>query len=253
LCRELAHYTKQHTINHRGLGRWCLTLFLSDPNHKFRLVLAYNVGRKKPKGASTIYQQKLRYIQNNGWDLLPARLFVVDFIAQHQTWQQQGNRLLVFIDMNKHILRGHLAKYMLNMGLMEVAHHEWGNEEPNTYFKGIKLIDGVWHSHQLIITSTVQLLFHEGVGDHRSVLVDITTDSAIGKQGFKVVHPNACRLSSRNKRARLKYISHLEQQMLNHQMVECLQLCKDQATSYPALSKVQVKMQRIDSQVVEMQ
>jgi hypothetical protein len=41
--------------------------------------------------------------------------------------------------------------------------------------------------------------------------------------------------------------------MLNHRMVECLQLCKEQATSYPAPSKVQAKMQRINSQVVEMQ
>jgi hypothetical protein len=61
------------------------------------------------------------------------------------------------------------------------------------------------------------------------------------------------RLSSGNKQARSKYISHLEQQMLNHRMLECLQLCKEQATSYPAPSKVQAKIQRIDSQVAEMQ
>ncbi len=65
-----------------------------------------------------------------------------------------------------------------------------------------------------------------------------------------MVHPNARRLSSGNMWASLKYISHLELQMLNHQMVERLQLCKEQATSYPAPSKVQTKMQRINSQVV---
>jgi hypothetical protein len=121
------------------------------------------------------------------------------------------------------------------------------------YFRWTEPIDDVWPSHQLVITFTMQLSFHEGVGDHRSVLVTITTDLAIEKQEFRVVHPNACRLSSRNKQARLKYISHLEQQMLNHQMVERLQLCEEQATSYPAPSKLQAKMQRIDSQVVEMQ
>jgi hypothetical protein len=155
--------------------------------------------------------------------------------------------------MNKHVLRGHLAKYMLRMGLTEVTHHGWRNEEPHTYFRGTEPIDGVWHSHQLVITSTAQLSFHEGLGDHRSVLVNITTDLAIGKQEFRVVHPNAHRLSSGNELARLKHISHLEQQMLKDPMGERLQLCKEQATSYPAPYKVQAKMQRIDSQVVEMQ
>jgi hypothetical protein len=110
-------------------------------------VLAYNVNRQKPKGASTIYQQQLRFIQNNGLDLSPARLFVVDFIAQLQTWQRQGNRLLIFIDMNELILRGHPAKYMLKIGLTEVTHHGWGNEEPHMYFKGTELIDSMWRSH----------------------------------------------------------------------------------------------------------
>jgi hypothetical protein len=47
-----------------------------------------------------------------------------------------GDRLLVFINMKEHVLRGHLAKYMLKMGLAEVMHHGWGNEEPHTYFRG---------------------------------------------------------------------------------------------------------------------
>ncbi len=66
--------------------------------------------------------------------------------------------------MNKHIiLRGHLKKDMLKMGLTEVKHHRWGNEEPHMYFRGTKPIDGVWRSHQLVVASTVQPLFHEGV------------------------------------------------------------------------------------------
>jgi hypothetical protein len=100
-CRELAQYTKQQRGDHRGLGRWNLTLFYADPAHRFQSVSAYNVGWQKPRGDSTIYQQQLRYIQNNRLDLSPARLFVVDFIAQLQIWQLQGDHLLIFFDMNK--------------------------------------------------------------------------------------------------------------------------------------------------------
>jgi hypothetical protein len=100
---------------------------------------------------------------------------------------------------------------------------------------------------------TLQLSFHEGVGDHRSVIVDITTALAIGKQEFRVVHPNARRLSSGNERAGSKDINHLENQMDTHQLVKHLWSCEEQAELYPAPLEVQNRMQRINSQVVEMQ
>ncbi len=80
----------------------------------------------------------------------------------------------------------------------------------------MELIDGVWRSHNLEVTLTLQLSIHEGVGDHQSVIVDITTALAIGKQEFRVVHLNVHRLISRNERARSKYINHLENQMDTH-------------------------------------
>ncbi len=125
-CRELARYTKERTKDHRGLGRWCSTLFYADPNHKFRLVSAYNIGRQKPWGDSTIFQQQIRYIQNHDLSHSPSQLFTIDFVAQLQTWHRQGDCLLIFIDMNEHILRGHLSKYLRKMGLVEATHTRWG-------------------------------------------------------------------------------------------------------------------------------
>jgi hypothetical protein len=79
-------------------------------------VLAYNVGGHKSQGDSTIYQQQIRHIQNNTLAHSLSRLFVVEFISQLQTWQRQGNHLLIFIDMNKHVLNRHLAKYIEENG-----------------------------------------------------------------------------------------------------------------------------------------
>jgi hypothetical protein len=163
----------------------------------------------------------------------------MDFIAQLQTWQQQGDHLLIFIDMNEHVLNGHLAKYMLKMGLREATHQGWGINEPHTYFRSTEPIDGVWHLHNLEVTATLQLSFHEGVRDHRSALMDVTTALAIGKQEFRVIHPSAQHLSSGNVCARLKYIAHLKQQMDTHQMVNRLRMCEEQASTYPAPMEVQ--------------
>ncbi len=189
-CKDLARYTKGRTSNHRGLGQWCSTLFHADPNHKFRLVSAHNVGQHKSRGDSTIYQQQIWHIQNNALAHYPSRLFVMDFISQLQTWQQQGDRLLIFIDMNEHVLNGHLAKYMKKMSLREATHQVWGINEPHTYFRGTEPIDGVRHLHNLEVTASLLLSFHEGVGDHRSTIVDITTTLEIGKQEFRVIHPS---------------------------------------------------------------
>jgi hypothetical protein len=124
---------KQRCADHRGLGRWCSTLFYADPHHRFGLILAYNMGRQKPRGDNTIYQQQVRYIQNNDINLSPLHLFIVDFVAQIHIWQRQGDHLLIFMDMNEHVLRGGLVKYLLNMGLQEATHGNWRDSEPHTY------------------------------------------------------------------------------------------------------------------------
>ena len=99
----------------------------------------------------------------------------------------------------------------------------------------------------------MQLSFHEGIGDHRTALVDVTTSSAIGTQEFKVIHPATRRLCSGNTQARDKYLAHLEQQMTTHCMTEHLQECECNASSYPVMDSVREKMQQLDMQLVKMQ
>jgi hypothetical protein len=151
---------------------------------------------------------------------------MINFLAMLQLGRQQGDRLLIFMDMNKHILNGPLAKRMLGMGLEEATHQHWGDTKPHTYVGGKEPIDAVFHTPDLEVTSTLKLSFHESVGDHRTVLVDISTWSAIGKQEFQVVHSHARRLNSKNNRARLKYLCHLEAQMATHKMTHHLEECE---------------------------
>ena len=59
----------------------------------------------------------------------------------------------------------------------EATNTRWGEEEPRTHIRGSLPIDGVYHTKDLEVTSTVQLSFHESVGDHRNVIADISTRS----------------------------------------------------------------------------
>jgi hypothetical protein len=161
--------------------------------------------------------------------------------------------LLLFMDMNEHTLTGRVARRLLAMGLHKATHSQWGEMEPHTYIHGSEPINAVWHSQDLEVVSTLQLSFHKGVGDHCSVLEDITTKSAIGKQEFKVVHPHGRRLSSQNDHARTKYLWHLERQMRTHRMVERLSTCEQRISPYPAPLDAIRDMQTLDMQMEEMQ
>jgi hypothetical protein len=252
-CMELVRHHRQKGDDFRGLRQWCSTVFYADPSHRTCIISAYNVGRQAPRGNSTIYQQQLRYIQNHELNTTPLHLFTVDFVAQLQIWQRQGDRLLVFMDMNEHILTGCVACRLLAMGLREATHSKWEGTELRTYIRGSEPIDAVWHSQDLDLVSTLQLSFHEGVGNHCLVLVDIATQSAIGKQEFKVVHPHGRCLSSMNNAMRTRYLRHLETQMRTHRMIECFSACEQRISTYPAPADAIKSMQTLDAQMAEMQ
>jgi hypothetical protein len=77
------------------------------------------------------------------------RLFTIDFVAQLQAWQCQGDRLLIFMDMNEHILTGRVARRLLAMNLREATHSQWGEMEPHRYVHSSESINAVWHSQDL--------------------------------------------------------------------------------------------------------
>ena len=152
------------------------------------IVSVYYVGRQASKGESTMYQQQeLWYIHNHGLLTTPARFFTVDFVVvvQLQVWQRQGDRLLIFMDMYKHVLQGPVAHHLSAMGLDKTTHHHFGEKEPHTHIGGTEMFDSAWHTLDLEVSAVLQLSSHEGEGDHSTVLFDaISAQSAITWQEF---------------------------------------------------------------------
>ncbi len=101
--------------------------------------------------------------------------------------------------MNKHIITGHLVKAFHHLGLLKTTHLNWSGSEPQMFVFGKGgPMDGLYDSPELEITSVMQLYFYEGVGDHRTTLVDVTTRSVIGKLERRVVTPHARKLANKN-------------------------------------------------------
>ncbi len=66
----------------------------------------------------------------------------------------------------------------------------------------------------------MQLLFHKGVGDHCTTILDILTRSAIGKDERRVVAPQARRLTNKNSASVREYIKHVTKQCHHHRIQE---------------------------------
>lgn len=65
----------------------------------------------------------------------------------------------------------------------------------------------------LEVVALLQLLFRKSMGDHRTVIVDITSRSLIGKDKFKIIRPLAQRLISTKPKATSKYIKYAETEL----------------------------------------
>lgn len=178
---EICQYAKvtKGGNDHRNLGRVSSMVFYVNPQQRFRLASGYNVGRSKPEGLQTVYQQQLRYIQNEGLETNPRRLMRDDLLEQMKNWLQQGERIMLYLDANENVLEGPLCQGLMALGFSPAAHMMHGHI-PNTHVSGSECIDEVWVSYGIEVTGVQVLSFHQSVGDHRSFLVDVTTRSTIG-------------------------------------------------------------------------
>jgi hypothetical protein len=119
--------------------------------------------------------------------------------------------------MNKHILTGTLPQEFFRLGLLEATHEYWEDQEPRTFIYGDgKPIDGVSHTPDLTIMALAQLSFHEGVGDHRTILVDIYTSSAIGKFERRVIPPKVRHLVTKNENSMKVYLQFVTMECQRH-------------------------------------
>ena len=88
------------------------------------------------------------------------------------------------MDDNKHILTGNLTRqltdYTTGLELEEISSRAWDVDEPKTYIDDQKPIDRVWASRCLEIGGFKLLSFGESIGDHRTMIFDVSTSSPIG-------------------------------------------------------------------------
>ncbi len=183
------------------MGRWCWILLGGSEGHKTRIITAYNPCKNKNVNSGTSYQQQRRYFITRKKDLTcPLTLFRNHLITLIKQWRVAGERIILFLDHNEHVIDGSLGKALANKegpDLREAIRVHTGASPGATFFRGSRPIDGLWVSSELEISNACIMPFGFGVGDHRAFILDIPLESLVGVNPVKIVRPVSRRLNSR--------------------------------------------------------
>jgi len=259
LTHTLLEYTRATNHDPRRLGRWSSWVLSHNPLHRTRIVVAYCPGRhQQPKGPKTVFRQHMNYIYTHGLNTTPYRLFVDDITRQLKQWRAQGDRLLLFIDANEHVVRGPLARRLQadDISLREIGNTFWPDKsaEPHTHADGSQPIDGIFSTPDIDITNFLALSFHESVGDHRTMIVEITTSSAIGKYQGNIVRPSSRRLTMRQPRAVEAYNTEMERQLQIHNVEKRIDILREKIaqSEQPIPSHLADECSKIHAQIAQL-
>jgi hypothetical protein len=122
----------------------------------------------------------------------PLILFRKDLLMQLNEWQMAGDKIILFMDHNKHMTEGALGKALGvrdGLDLHEAIIHHTGKSPGATFFRGSKPIGGLWVSGNIDISNACVMPFGYGVGDHRAYILDIPIESLVGIDPVKIVQP----------------------------------------------------------------
>jgi hypothetical protein len=148
---------KKKRKDKEGLGRWCWILLGGNNGQQTMIISAYNPCKNKTVNSGTTYQQQRRYFITQKKDLTcPQTLFWCNLIKQIKSWWETGDKIILFMDHNKHVTNGPLGKELSNMNgldLREAIVQHTGTSPGATFFRGSKPIDGMWVSGDLDISN----------------------------------------------------------------------------------------------------
>ncbi len=111
----------------------------------------------------------------------------------------------------------------------------------------------MYHTSDLEIAGVTLLSFHESMGNHHTILVDITTCSAISQQEHKIVCPSAQRLTTKNKQSVKKYLDDIMEQLRQHKISEWQDILISAVEEGPPNPDLMEQMEWIDRLTTEIQ
>ena len=226
---ELAARVVDTGVDDRNLGRYAWTKFQGRTGHVARIISIYVPCKtSRSSGTLTVMNQQRRYLEDQGIQDCPRSILMADIRALVHTWQQDGKRLVAFIDANENMTDGPFHEMFTSpeLQMREAVSHRHPDprwKHTASYRKGDTLgkwpIDGVYATLDLPFDATTWLEFLPHLGDHRFNVLDVNAQVLVGDAVLRIVHPIACRLSCTLPKAVSAYTKRLTDHMRRHKVL----------------------------------
>jgi hypothetical protein len=119
-----------------------LILLGGNNGHQTRIITAYNPCKNKIVNLGTTYQQQRRYFVTRKKDLTcPLALFRRNLIKQIKKWRESGDKIILFMDHNKNLIKGPMGKDLGDrnrLDLQQAIVQHTGTSPGATFFLWIK-------------------------------------------------------------------------------------------------------------------
>ena len=134
--------------------------------------------------------------------------------------------MIVCMDANKDIYRKSIGKSLTErdgLNMVEVVGEFTGKRLGPTFFRGPKLINGIWAMLDIAVTHACVMPAGFGVGDHRLFLINFQEASLVGEARQWIARFTSRRLNTKaSNGATQKYLRRLEANLEHHKLIEWL-------------------------------
>ncbi len=192
-----------------------------------RIVCGYNPCGNNKLNSGTSYQQQIRFFVTIKKDLTcPRKKFHDNLIAQLKRWRDNGDRLVVCLDVNENIyckLIGCSLTDLDGLNMSKVIGDFMGRKLGPAFFQGSKPIDRMWATHDILVTHACVMPAGHGIGNHRMFVIDFQEASLVGTEPFRLQQYAARRLNTKvSSGATRKYVERLKENIAQHRLIEKL-------------------------------
>jgi hypothetical protein len=174
------------------------------------------------KGRGMVAAQHERYFRKKGNFNKPQEIFSSQLIPQLRAWHAVGEEVILFIDVNKNVYTGPLAKALQGNGLWmeEQTLRLTGKEAPHSHCTGKVAIVGMYATPGIICTNSYLSPHGAGAGNHWFQLRDFDAHTVLGTDYPKTAHSQGRALRCGVERTVKWYNKVLRQLLICHRSFE---------------------------------
>ena len=163
-----AHRVMEHGFDSTLMGRWCWTRYRGRGGRTLRVISAYRCVDNQ-MGPLSAWSQQRRILDLHHIEKDPREAFVDDLVTALSQWMEQGDMIVLGIDLNEPIGQARFTSELARLGIVEILSYQH-SPTPPSYSRGSTTIDGLYVSRDLQESSCG---FLPMLNDHRPVWIDI--------------------------------------------------------------------------------